>query len=161
MMRHFIVIIPTKGYKSHHIPLSLPIFPCSVNYIIKSKIPPQRRLKNGLTNLKIVPIKEGRKLLQSLVTFPLDSGLLSVQQSVSKLVDLVLEVLTCHRTCQGRRKKTRGGSSLPRTAGTTARGGAETAWHTSTLDPLLLLLSLRALSGGTGALWPSEGWTAI
>lgn len=59
----------------------------------------------------------------------------SVYQSVSKLVDLMLGVLTCHRTCQGRIKETRGGSNLPRTAGTAAGGGAETAWHTSTSDP--------------------------
>lgn len=59
----------------------------------------------------------------------------SVQQSERKLVDSVLGVLTCHRTCEERIKETRGGSSQPRTAGTAARGGAKTAWHTSASDP--------------------------
>lgn len=38
--------------------------------------------------------------------------------------------------CQERIKETGGDSSLARTAGVTARGGAKTAWYMSTTDSI-------------------------
>lgn len=71
----------------------------------------------------------------------------------SDLVSFMLGLLICHRVCQARGQEIWAGSLPPGTAGTAVRGGLETAGHTLTLGPpLLLSLTLLGPAGCTGNL---------